>query len=105
MRDNLPQLIQLMRRYKGECTMLKAHIKVMDKLLMDIQDEIYFSKVIELESKTIYTSFLWNIRIIVDNVKKQVIFIRDEEGYSFRWTVKTVNEIIDKLNIIIRSIN
>ena len=85
--------------------MLKAHIKVMDKLLMDIQDEIYFSKVIELESKTIYTSFLWNIRIIVDNVKKQVIFIRDEEGYSFRWTVKTVNEIIDKLNIIIRSIN
>ena len=85
--------------------MIQAHIKVMDKLLMDIQDEIYFSKVIELESKTIYTSFLWNIRIIVDNVKKQVIFIRDEEGYSFRWTAKTIKEIQNILDVIVRGIN
>lgn len=84
--------------------MIQAHIKVMDKLLEDIQEEIYFSKVVELESKVIYVSYLWNTRIIVDNVKKQVVFIVDEKGHSIRWTAKTIAEIQNILSIIIWSI-
>lgn len=84
--------------------MINAHIKVMDKLLEDIQDEIYFSKVVELESKIIYVSYLWNTRIIVDNVKKQVVFIVDEKGHSIRWTAKTIVEIQNILSIIIWSV-
>ena len=85
--------------------MIKAHIKVMDKLLTDIEDEIYFSKVVELDSKVIYVSYLWNTRIIVDNVKKQVVFIVDEKGHSIRWVAKTIEEIQNILSIIIWSIN
>ena len=84
--------------------MINAHIKVMDKLLEDIQEEIYFSKVVELESKIIYVSYLWNTRIIVDNVKKQVVFIVDEKGHSIRWTAKTIAEIQNILSIIIRRV-
>lgn len=84
--------------------MLNAHIKVMDKLLEDVQDEIYFSKVVELESKIIYVSYLWNTRIIVDNIKKQVVFIVDENGHSIKWVAKTITEIQNILNIIIWSI-
>ena len=85
--------------------MIKAHIKIMDKLLEYIQDEIFFSKVIELDTKTIYVSYLWDIRIIIDNVKKEVVFIGDEEGYSFRWTAKTIRDIYKYLNVIILRIN
>lgn len=85
--------------------MIKAHIKVMDSILDKVQDEIYFSKVVELESKTIYTSYLWDIRIIVDNVKKQVVFIGNEEGYSFRWTTKNIRDIYKYLDVIISRIN
>lgn len=85
--------------------MLKAHIKVMDKLLEDIQDEIFFSKVVELDSKVIYVSYLWNTRIIVDNIKKQVVFIVDENGHSIRWTAKTIKEIQNILSILIWSVN
>ena len=84
--------------------MKKAHIKVMDKLLEDIQDEIFFSKVIELDTKTIYVSYLWDIRIIIDDIKKEVVFIGDEEGYSFRWTAKTITDIQNILNVIIRRV-
>ena len=84
--------------------MINAHIKVMDKLLEDVQDEIYFSKVVELESKIIYVSYLWNTRIIVDNVKKQVVFIVDENGHSIKWVAKTITEIQNILNIIIWNI-
>ena len=84
--------------------MIKAHIKVMDKLLTDIEDEIFFSKVVELESKIIYVSYLWNTRIIVDNIKKQVVFIVDEKGHSIRWTAKTITEIQNILSIIIWSV-
>ena len=84
--------------------MIQAHIKVMDNILNKVQDSIYFSKVVELESKVIYVSYFWDIRIIVDNVKKEVIFIGDEEGYSFRWTTKTIQDILIKLNIIIARI-
>ena len=80
--------------------MINAHIKVMDKLLEDIQDDIYFSKVVELKTKVIYVSYFWDIRIIVDNVKKEVIFIGNEEGYSFRWTAKTIQDILIILNAI-----
>ena len=84
--------------------MIQAHIKVMDKLLEDIQDDIFFSKVVELESKIIYVSYFWDIRIVVDNVKKEVIFIGNEEGYSFRWTTKTIAEIQNILNVIVRRV-
>ena len=84
--------------------MINAHIKVMDKLLEDIQDDIYFSKVVELKTKVIYVSYFWDIRIIVDNVKKDVVFIGNEEGYSFRWTAKTIQDILVYLNIIITRI-
>ena len=84
--------------------MINAHIKVMDKLLEDVLDEIYFSKVVELESKIIYVSYLWNTRIIVDNVKKQVVFIVDENGHSIKWVAKTITEIQNILNIIIWNI-
>ena len=84
--------------------MIKAHIKVMDNILEKVQEEIYFSKVVELDSKIIYVSYLWDIRIIVDNIKKQVVFIGDEEGYSFRWTAKTIAEIQNILNVIIRRV-
>ena len=84
--------------------MINAHIKVMDNILSRIQDSIYFSKVIELESKVIYVSYFWDIRIIVDNVKKEVIFIGNKEGYSFRWAAKTIQDILIKLNIIITRI-
>ena len=80
--------------------MIQAHIKVMDKLLEDIQDDIFFSKVVELESKVIYVSYFWDIRIIVDNVKKEVVFIGNEEDYSFRWTTKTIQDILIYLNVI-----
>ena len=80
--------------------MIQAHIKVMDKLLEDIQDDIFFSKVVELESKVIYVSYFWDIRIIVDNVKKEVVFIGNEEDYSFRWTAKTIQDILIYLNVI-----
>ena len=76
----------------------------MDKLLEDIQEEIFFSKVVELENKTIYVSYLWDIRIIIDEVKKQVIFIGDEMGYSFRWTAKTIVDIQNILNAIVRRV-
>lgn len=84
--------------------MIQAHIKVMDNILSKIQDEIFFSKVVELESKVIYVSYFWDIRIIVDNVKKEVIFIGNEEGYSFRWTTKTIAEIQNILNVIVRRV-
>ena len=84
--------------------MKKAHIKVMDKLLEDIQEEIYFSKVIELDTKTIYVSYLWDIRIIIDDIKKEVVFIGEEVGYNFRWTAKTIAEIQNILNVIIRRV-
>ena len=84
--------------------MIKAHIKVMDSILEKVQEEIYFSKVVELDSKTIYVSYLWDIRIVVDNVKKQVVFIGDETGYSFRWTAKTIVDIQNILNVIIRRV-
>ena len=84
--------------------MIKAHIKVMDNILEKVQEEIYFSKVVELDSKTIYVSYLWDIRIVVDNVKKQVVFIGDETGYSFRWTAKTIVDIQNILNVIIRRV-
>ena len=84
--------------------MIQAHIKVMDNILSRIQDSIYFSKVIELESKVIYVSYFWHIRIIVDNVKKEVVFIGNEEDYSFRWTVKTIQDILIRLNVIIARI-
>ena len=80
--------------------MINTHIKVMDKLLEDIQDDIFFSKVVELESKVIYVSYFWDIRIIVDNVKKEVVFIGNEEDYSFRWTTKTIQDILIYLNVI-----
>ena len=73
--------------------MRKPHIKVMDTILEKVQDEIFFSKVAELNSKIIYVSYLWDIRIIVDDTKKEVIFIGNEEGYSFRWTAKTIIDI------------
>ena len=85
--------------------MINAHIKVMDKLLKDIQDDIYFSKVVELKTKVIYVSYFWDIRIIVDNVKKEIIFIGNEEGYSFRWTAKTIRDIYKYLDVIISRIN
>ena len=84
--------------------MIQAHIKVMDNILEGIQDEIFFSKVIELESKIIYVRYFWDIRIVVDNVKKEVIFIGNEEGYSFRWTAKTIAEIQNILNVIVRRV-
>ena len=84
--------------------MIQAHIKVMDNILSRIQDSIYFSKVIELESKVIYVSYFWDIRIIVDNVKKEVIFIGNEDGYSFRWTTKSIQDILVYLNVIITRI-
>ena len=84
--------------------MKKAHIKVMDKLLGDIQDEIFFSKVIELDTKTIYVSYLWDIRIIIDDIKKEVVFIGEEVGYNFRWTTKTIADIQNILNVIISRI-
>lgn len=84
--------------------MKKAHIKVMDNILERIQDEIFFSKVIELDTKTIYVSYLWDIRIIIDDIKKEVVFIGDEEGYSFRWTAKTITDIQNILNVIIRRV-
>ena len=85
--------------------MIKVHIKVMDNILEKVQEEIFFSKVVELENKTIYVSYLWDIRIIVDEVKKQVIFIGDETGYSFRWTTKTIRDIYKYLDVIISRIN
>ena len=85
--------------------MIKAHIKVMDNILEDIQDEIFFSKVIELDTKTIYVSYLWDIRIVVDDIKKEVVFIGNEEGYSFRWTAKTIRDIYKYLGVIISRIN
>ena len=85
--------------------MTKAHIKVMDNILEDIQDEIFFSKVIELDTKTIYVSYLWDIRIVVDDIKKEVVFIGEEEGYSFRWTTKNIRDIYKYLNVIISRIN
>lgn len=85
--------------------MKKAHIKVMDNILERIQDEIFFSKVIELDTKTIYVSYLWDIRIIIDDIKKEVVFIGDEEGYSFRWTAKTIRDIYKYLDVIISRIN
>lgn len=85
--------------------MINAHIKVMDKLLEDIQEVIYFSKVVELDTKTIYVSYLWDIRIIIDDIKKEVVFIGDEEGYSFRWTTKNIRDIYKYLNVIISRIN
>ena len=84
--------------------MIQAHIKVMDNILNKVQDSIYFSKVVELESKVIYVSYFWDIRIIIDNVKKEVVFIGNEDGYSFRWTTKTIQDILIKLNIIIARI-
>ena len=84
--------------------MIKAHIKVMDNILEGVQDYIYFSKVIELNNKVIYVSYLWDIRIVVDDTKKEIIFIGDEEGYSFRWTAKTIAEIQNILNVIIRRV-
>ena len=84
--------------------MIQAHIRIMDKLLEDIQEEIYFLKVVELESKIIYVSYFWDIRIVIDNVKKEVVFIGNEEGYSFRWTAKTIQDILIYLNIIITRI-
>lgn len=85
--------------------MKNAHIKVMDNILEKVQEEIFFSKVVELDSKIIYVSYLWDIRIIVDNVKKQVVFIGDETGYSFRWTAKTIRDIYKYLGVIISRIN
>ena len=84
--------------------MIQAHIKVMDNILNKVQDSIYFSKVVELESKVIYVSYFWDIRIIVDNVKKEVVFIGNEDDYSFRWTVKTIQDILIRLNIIMTRI-
>lgn len=84
--------------------MIQAHIKVMDNILEGVQDYIYFSKVIELESKVIYVSYFWDIRIIVDNVKKEVVFIGNEDGYSFRWTAKTIADIQNILNVIVRRV-
>ena len=55
--------------------MIKAHIKVMDNILEEIQDYIYFSKVIELDTKTIYVSYLWDIRIVVDDIKNKYKFV------------------------------
>lgn len=81
--------------------MLKLHIKAMDNILNKVQDSIYFSKVVELDTRTIYVSYFWDIRIIVDDTKKEVIFIGNEEGYSFRWTAKTIQEILIYLNVII----
>ena len=85
--------------------MIKAHIKVMDSILEKVQEEIFFSKVIELDTKTIYVSYLWDIRIIIDDIKKEVVFIGDEEGYSFRWTTKNIRDIYKYLNVIISRIN
>ena len=84
--------------------MIQAHIKVMDNILNRVQDSIYFSKVVELESKVIYVSYFWDIRIVVDNVKKEVVFIGNEEDYSFRWTAKTIQDILIILNAIIARI-
>ena len=85
--------------------MIKAHIKVMDNILKGVQDYIYFSKVIELNNKVIYVSYLWDIRIVVDDTKKEVVFIGDEEGYSFRWTTKNIRDIYKYLDVIISRIN
>ena len=85
--------------------MIQAHIKVMDNILEGVQDYIYFSKVIELDTKTIYVSYLWDIRIVVDDIKKEVVFIGEETGYNFRWTAKTIAEIQNILNVIISRIN
>ena len=85
--------------------MKKPHIQIMDNILEKVQEEIFFSKVVELESKTIYVSYLWDIRIIIDEVKKQVIFIGDEMGYSFRWTTKNIIDIYKYLDVIISRIN
>lgn len=84
--------------------MKKPHIQIMDNILEKVQEEIYFSKVVELNSKTIYVSYLWDIRIIVDDTKKEIIFIGNEEGYSFRWTAKTITDIQNILNVIIRRV-
>lgn len=84
--------------------MKKLHIQIMDRILDSIKEDIYFSKVVELESKVIYVSYFWDIRIIVDNVKKEVVFIGNEEGYSFRWTTKSIQDILIYLNVIIARI-
>ena len=85
--------------------MIKSHIKVMDNILEGVQDYIYFSKVIELNNKVIYASYLWDIRIVIDDIKKEVVFIGNEEGYSFRWTAKTIRDIYKYLDVIISRIN
>ena len=77
----------------------------MDNILEGVQDYIYFSKVIELNNKVIYASYLWDIRIVIDDIKKEVVFIGNEEGYSFRWTAKTIRDIYKYLDVIISRIN
>ncbi|MBO5476397.1 MAG: hypothetical protein J6A15_01420 [Clostridia bacterium] len=80
--------------------MRKPHIQIMDRILDSVKDDIYFSKVVELDNKVIYVSYFWDIRIIIDDIKKEVVFIGNEEGYSFRWTAKTIQDILIYLNVI-----